>query len=79
MCKRIGTTIGNTHIYTNELQFSIFIFNQSEKLQTAFSRIRNLQVMKNIITIATLLFVQIFAHAKTYTSSTPTVKSYILN
>jgi Mannosyl-glycoprotein endo-beta-N-acetylglucosaminidase len=33
--------------------------------------------MKNIITIATLLFVQIFAHAKTYTSSTPTVKSYI--
>jgi uncharacterized FlgJ-related protein len=33
--------------------------------------------MRNILTIAALLFVQIFAHAKTYTSSTPTVKSYI--
>lgn len=33
--------------------------------------------MKNILSIALLLFIQIFAHAKTYTSSTPTVKSYI--
>jgi hypothetical protein len=33
--------------------------------------------MKNILVIAIVLFIQIFAHAKTYTSSTPTVKSYI--
>jgi hypothetical protein len=33
--------------------------------------------MKNILTIAALLLMQIFAQAKTYTSSTPTVKSYI--
>jgi Mannosyl-glycoprotein endo-beta-N-acetylglucosaminidase len=33
--------------------------------------------MKNILSIALLLCIQIFAHAKTYTSSTPTVKSYI--
>jgi hypothetical protein len=33
--------------------------------------------MKNVLTVAALLFIQIFVHAKTYTSSTPTVKSYI--